>query len=66
MKIYFETQKVVLSTLLLSICLFSSISASDDFDDLFEEYNSFREKQNKTHGIEEKSDGQGLTLQKKI
>lgn len=62
MKNYFENKRVMLSTLLVSICLVSLTKADEDFDHLFEEYNSFREKQNKEHGIEDKSDGQGLTL----
>ena len=52
----------MLSTLFVSICLLSWAKAEEDFDHLFEEYNSFREKQNKEQGIEDKSDGEGLTL----
>jgi hypothetical protein len=66
MKNFFEGQKVGLRTvLLLSICIFSTLSLDDDFDHLFEEYNDFREKQNDKNGEYYESDGDGLTLTQK-
>jgi len=66
MKNCFEGQKVGLRTvLLLSICIFSTLSFDDDFDHLFEEYNDFREKQNDENGQYYESDGDGLTLTQK-